>query len=909
MISSWLLIGISLGYWLILFAIAWWAERLKKRSKPLSKSPYIYALSLAVYCTAWTFFGSIGKVKEGGIDFLAVYIGPTLMSIPAWFILKKIIRICKAQQISTIADFISSRYGKNLSLAALVTVFLFFGIIPYISLQLKAISESFNLLTRYEFANGMPKGLSIFGNTALIMAIGMAMFSVLFGTRRIESNEKHEGMIAAIAFESIIKLIAFVSAGIFVCFGVFNGFGDIFSKAYHVPSLQKLFVIPDNGGFGNWFWISALSGMAVLFLPRQFQVAVVENTDEKHLNKSIWLFPLYLLIINIFVLPIAFGGQLLFSEGGIDSDYYILDIPLMFGQKGLALLVFIGGYAAATGMIIVETIALSTMFSNHLVIPMLLAMDPSNVKLHDNLSKIIIQSRRLGIIFILTAAYLYYKVISGHYSLVSIGLISFVSVAQLMPSILGGIFWKRGNKIGALVGLILGFITWFYTLVLPSLVGTAFISESFVSNGPFGIWWLKPYAILGLQGFSPIVHSLFWSMLLNIGAYIGFSVFSVQTVTEQNQAEIFVEVNRYAPLLESTTSWKGTAYLPDITSLLSNFLGSVRTNQALNSFAQRNQINLNENKADPKLVAYAERVLSGIIGSASARIMVSATVKEEEIKIDELLNILKESQQLMRLNKELTRKTDELEKARQDLELVNIRLKEQDELKDDFLTTVTHELRTPITSIRAFSEIIYDNDDLETEERQHYLGIIIKETERISRLISQVLDLEKYDSGKQKLNMQYAKVQALVEDSAIAVDQLLREKGLVLIKDFEPNKNDMLFDADKIQQVIVNLLSNAIKFTHDEIRLKLRYTQTHWQFYIEDNGPGLDPTLKELIFEKFYQAKNQTIRKPKGSGLGLAISKRIIDLHQGTLTLLDAPQMGAVFLLEVPINPLNLPNK
>ena len=315
MISSWLLIGISLAYWLILFAIAWWAERLKKQSKPLSSSPYVYALSLAVYCTAWTFFGSIGKVKEGGIDFLAVYIGPTLMSIPAWFILKKIIRICKAQQISTIADFISSRYGKNLSLAALVTVFLFFGIIPYISLQLKAISESFNLLTQDEFATGMPKGLSIFSNTALIMAIGMAMFSVLFGTRRIESNEKHEGMIAAIAFESIVKLIAFVSAGIFVCFGVFNGFGDIFSRANQIPSLQKLFVLPEEGGYGNWFWISALSGMAFIFLPRQFQVAVVENTDEKHLNKSIWLFPLYLLIINIFVLPIAFGGQLLLYFG------------------------------------------------------------------------------------------------------------------------------------------------------------------------------------------------------------------------------------------------------------------------------------------------------------------------------------------------------------------------------------------------------------------------------------------------------------------------------------------------------------------------------------------------------------------------------------------------------------------
>lgn len=906
MINSWLLIGVSLGYWLLLFAIAWGAERLKLKGKKLSSSPYVYSLSLAVYCTAWTFYGSIGKVKDGGVDFLAVYIGPTLMAVPAWIILKKIIRICKAQQISTIADFISSRYGKNLSLAALVTVFLFFGVIPYISLQLKAISESFNLLTQSEQFIGIPKGLSIFGNTALIMAIGMAAFAVLFGTRRIETSEKHEGMVAAVAFESLIKLIAFLAAGLFVCYGVFDGFGDVFSKANQVPSLQKLFVLPEDGGYANWFWTCALSGMAVIFLPRQFQVAVIENTNEKHLNKSIWLFPLYLLLINIFVLPIAFGGQLLFSDVGVDSDYLILDIPLLFNHKGLALLVFIGGYAAATGMIIVETIALSTMFSNHLVIPMLLAMDPSNARLHDNLSRIIIHSRRVGIIFTLTAAYLYYKVISGHYSLVSIGLISFVSVAQLMPAILGGIFWKRGNKHGALVGLVLGFLVWFYTLVLPSLAGTTFIPQSFIQNGPFQVWWLKPYSLFGLHGFSPIVHSLFWSMLLNVSAYIGLSVFSGQTVTEQNQAEIFVDVNRYAPLIESTSSWKGTAYMPDITSLLANFLGSVRTNQALNAFAQRNSINLNENKADPKLVAYAERVLSGIIGSASARIMVSATVKEEELKIDELLNILKESQQLMRLNKELTRKTEELEKARNELESVNNQLQEQDELKDDFLTTVTHELRTPITSIRAFSEIIFDNDDLEPEERKHYIGIIIKETERISRLISQVLDLEKYDSGKQKLHIQKVDIQALVEQSAAAIDQLLKEKGIVLIKDFKPCTNELCADADKIQQVLINLLSNAIKFTTDEIVLKLRYTNTHWNLYVEDNGPGIPQELKELIFEKFYQAKNQTIRKPKGSGLGLAISKRIMELHQGNLVLIDNPKKGAVFLLEVPFNPINL---
>jgi Na+/proline symporter/signal transduction histidine kinase len=908
MINSWVLILISVAYWILLFVVGYLAEKHAVKGKGLSNNPYIYSLSLAVYCTAWTFFGSVGKVRTGGFDFLAVYLGPTLFMPIGWLVLRKIIRICKAQRITTIADFISSRYGKNVSLASVVTVFIFLGIIPYISLQLKAISESFDILTQ----TGVTveplhnKGIALLQDTAFMMAVGMALFAVLFGTRRIETTERHEGMVAAIAFESIVKLLAFFAVGLFVCYYVFNGMDDIFTQALDVEALRNLFVVPQEHGYANWFWISFLSAMAVFFLPRQFQVAVVENVDEKHLSKAAWLFPLYLLLINIFVLPIAFGGQLLFPSSGADSDYFVLDIPLLYNQNALALLVFIGGYAAATGMIIVESIALSTMFSNHLVIPLLLANKTLSEKFRDNLSNIIIQSRRLGIVFILTAAYFYYHLLSSSYSLVSIGLISFVSVAQLMPAMIGGIFWKKGNKLGALSGLVAGFCIWFYTLVLPSLSGSWLPLESFIHHGPFGIEWLKPNALFGLQGFSPIVHSMLWSLLVNMGLYVGLSLFTKQSVADANQAELFVDVTKYASVMESASIWKGTANIPDIRSLLANFLGSDRTNQALNSFAQRNQLVLDENKADPKLVYYAERVLSGIIGSASARIMVASTVKEEEVKIDELLDILKESQQMMRLNKELKRKTDELEKARFDLMEVNQQLLEQDALKDDFLTTVTHELRTPITSIRAFSEILHDNEDIDNESRQQYLQIIIKETERISRLITQVLDLEKYDSGKQKLQAEWVSLQTLIQQVLQSVEQLLRDRNIEVQLHIDASVPNVWVDEDKMQQVLVNLLSNAIKYTENEliIRLYVKNTSTseaYWTIEVEDNGVGIEKEYEELVFEKFYQAKDQNIRKPKGSGLGLAISRRIVELHEGTLTLAPKEGKGARFCLCVPL--------
>jgi Na+/proline symporter/nitrogen-specific signal transduction histidine kinase len=894
-----LLIGLSFSYLLLLFGIAFWSEKRSREGRSLVANPYIYALSLAVYCTAWTYYGSVERAASGGIDFLAVYTGASLMVPLFWPVLRKIIRICKVQRISTLADFISSRYGKNISLGGIVTVLSVLGIIPYISLQLKAISASLEVVT----AGALHSGGPWLADSALYLALILAFFTILFGTRQIEATERHEGMVTAVAFESVIKLLAFLTIGIFVTFGLYNGFGDLFQQAANLPGFADQLTLHGDFAYGEWFTVNLLSMLAVFLLPRQFQVAVVENVNEKHLTKAMWLFPLYLLLINLFVLPIATGGQLLLGDS-VRADAYVLGLPMQAGKPGLTLLTYIGGFSAATSMIIVEVIALSTMISNNLVMPLLVANTAFQQRIRPRLGSILILSRRLAILLLLLLAYAYFRSVAVSYSLVSIGLVSFAAVAQLAPAVLGGIFWKNGNRRGAIAGLLVGFALWFYTLVVPSIVGAGILPESLLHYGPWGIDWLRPAALFGISGLDNLSQGLFWSLGANLMFYITISLRTRQDSKERNQAEVFVDIFRYSTVYESSIVWKGTAYMPDLRSLLENFLGRNRTLQALNAFKQKYQVDWEQpGKADPRLVTYAEKLLGGAIGTASARIMVSTVVKEEDISRDEVVDILRESQQLLSVNRELRRKSMELRKATEQLSAVNARLQEQDELKDEFLYTVTHELRTPLTSIRALSEILHDNPDLPPEQQQQFLSTMVRETERLSRLISQVLDLEKYASGKQKLQLAPCQLQELIHDAVDGLQQLIREKQLLLKIDLQPGMPEAVVDRDRIYQVIVNLLSNAIKFCEADkgrIVLSAYYLDGDFKVNVADNGKGIEEDQQQYIFDKFYQARNQTTRKPKGTGLGLAISKSIIDLHQGSLWVDSAPGKGARFSFTLP---------
>ena len=904
MLQAWVIGLASFAYLGILFAIAYYGDRRADAGASIINSPTIYAMSLAVYATSWTFYGSVGRATASGIGFLPIYLGPTLMAALWWTVLRKIIRISKANRITSIADFVASRYGKSALLGGLVSIIAVVGIVPYIALQLKAVSASFAVLLHYPaIMTQRVEAGPVWLDTTLYIALLLATFTILFGTRHIDASERHEGMVAAIAFESIVKLVAFLAVGIFVTFGMYDGFGDLFRQAQLVPALQKLLTLNAGAGtnFGSWASLILLSMLSMLFLPRQFQIAVIENIDENHLNRATWLFPLYLLIINIFVLPIAFGGIMHFPDGAIDADMFVLTLPMLQHQQGLTLLVFIGGLSAATGMIIVETIALSTMVCNDLVMPLLLRIAPLQLQQQSDLSRLLLNIRRGTIILLLMLGYAYYRLAGEAYALVSIGLISFAAVAQFAPAVLGGIYWKNGTRLGALSGLSAGFLLWLYTLLLPSFAQSGWLPASFLAHGPFGIEWLRPRQLFGLEGLDQVSHALFWSLLANVGAYVGLSLSGNQDGAEKAQAILFVDAR--APNAPGTRLWRGSASVDALFELLRRFLGTARANELQAQYVrQRGAENLV--MADAELIHFAEIQLAGTIGAASAHSVIASVVDEEPLGLDEVMAILDETSQVLAYSRQLEQKSHELEQATAELKTANLRLTELDHLKDGFISTVTHELRTPLTSIRAFSEILRDNPDLAAAKRSEYLAIIIKESERLTRLINDVLDLAKIESGSTEWHTEPLDLKLVITDAVNAISQVLQDKGIELRQDLPAQVPPVMADYDRLMQVMLNLLSNAAKFcdqVHGIVSISLFIQSAQLQVTVSDNGPGVRAQDRELIFDKFRQGGDTLTGKPQGTGLGLPISREIIAHFGGTLSVANLPGAGASFTFTLPL--------
>ena len=661
MIPAPLIALVAFAYLGVLFAVAYYGDKSASKGKSIIANPYVYSLSLAVYATAWTFYGSVGRAAVSGIGFLPVYLGPTIMATVWWLALRKIIRIAKDNHITSLADFVSSRYGKSGLLAGLVTTIAVLGVTPYISLQLKAISASFNVLLDYPdiVTSVQSEVVPIWRDTAFYVAIILAAFTIVFGTRHIDAAERHEGMVAAIAFESLVKLVAFLSVGIFVTWGMYNGFGDLFGKAEQLSQARAAFTIGNDrvDVYHSWaslFSVAFISMLAIIFLPRQFQVAVVENVDESHVNKAIWLFPLYLLLFNIFVLPIAFGGLLHFSGQNVNPDTFVLTLPLSQNQPALALLVFIGGFSAATGMVIVETIALSTMVCNDLVMPILLRIKQLKLTEREDLSVLLLGIRRITIICGMLLGYAYFRFASEAYALVSIGLISFAAVAQFAPAVLGGIYWKGATRPGALAGLGAGFLLWMYTLMIPAFARSGWLPMELLTQGPFGIALLRPLQLFGLTGLDEITHAMVWSMLANVGAFIGVSVMTGQTAIEQTQAALFVDVFKHERSSPEQV-WRARGSLPELHAVLSRFLGPTRAIATFTDYAKRHGLEW-PREADAELVSVSEAQLARVIGAASARVMIASVIEKEPLR-DSLTGLPNRSLMLDRLN-------DAMERAR-----------------------------------------------------------------------------------------------------------------------------------------------------------------------------------------------------------------------------------------------------
>ncbi|WP_396169036.1 ATP-binding protein [Flavobacterium sp.] len=881
-------------YLAVLFFIAHWAE--KKENGKWSNNPYIYSLSLAVYCTAWTYYGSIGVAADSGLSYLPIYLGPIIIA-PSWIlILKKIIRISRVNKISSIADFISLRYGNSRFLGAIVTVICLTGIIPYIALQLKAISETFHVVTKTATSS------NILDDTTTYVAVALALFASYYGTRYVDASEKRKGIVTAVAMESILKLVFFVIIGIYVTYFVFDGFNDIYEKASLLKNFKEKNTIGGLPQAINWFLLCVLSMFAIFLLPRQFQVSVIENNRENHINTAVWLFPLYLLIFNIFVYPIAWGGNILFDGKDVNSDAYSLLIPQLFNNKTLTVLVFLGGFSAAISMIVVSSIGLSTMLTNNVLIPYNLI---GKLKGSDQTisSRKILNSRKIGIFSLIILSYFIYRFFGLDYSLVSIGMVAFVIIAQLAPAFFGALFWRRGSRLGAVYSIIVGFIICIYTLLIPYSIGISNSESTFISDGLFGFHLLKPFQLFGLDYLQPVPHALFWSLLFNVITYFSVSVSFKGNYRERNYAEMFVDISKYITNHEDAFIWKGTAYRNDIEKVLVRFLGEERTKRAMNIFNVKYNIDINQELADARLIKFSENLLTGHIGTASARILISSVVKEEKISLPEVLKILEESKENIIINKKLTETSNELKEITAKLQNANISLMVKDKQKDEFLDTITHELRTPITAIRAASEILHDDDEIPEELKKQFLQNIISESDRLNRLIDKILDLEKFETGKQIIHATKSNLIETIEKSMEPLKQLIKNKGITVYVESK-SKVNAYYDEDRIFQVMTNLLANSIKFCPEKegvIIIKVEEIEGFIQTSVHDNGKGINDNDHEAIFEKFYQSVNQNIKKPVGSGLGLAICKQIIEYHKGKIRVQPSVK-GACVVFTLPKN-------
>lgn len=895
--NNWLIISVLIIYLGVLFLIAYWAE-VNPQSKWVN-SPYVYALSLAVYCSAWTYYGSVGVAARTGVEFLAIYLGPVIAA-PLWvIIMRKIIQLSKLYNVSSIADFISLRYGNNRSIGAIVTLICAISVIPYISLQLKAVSETFQIIT--DTHTPTSDGF-LFMDTTFYIAIILALFASFFGTLSLDASKRRRGILVSVAFESILKLSFFLLVGIYVCFFVFDGTEDIYFQAnekFNVAALSSLGGV--TGGI-NWYFTIVLSFLAIFLLPRQFQVSVVEFSERKQLKKAIWVFPLYLLLFNIFVVFIAWGGLLKLGTTQYNPDYYSLQLPLQGGQNWLAVLVFLGGFSAVISMVIVSTLALSTMLSNNLIIPYGFIKKFNRNESIKN-EKSIKNIRRISIFSLILGAYFLYSFFDPEVSLFAIGLISFLIIAQLAPSFFIGMFWNRGSSLGAKVGMLAGLAICVYTYVLPFLATVVFSNPSFQLNGPWGVGFLKPYQLFGLELLNPTTHAMFWSLLINTFAYAVISVSFKGNYRERNYGEMFVNSEQVLTMKETAYVWKGEAYVADIQQLLIRFIGEVRAEKALRIFRKRYQVNSEEKLADARFINFAERLLTGAVGSASAKILIGSVAKEKPVSLIEVLQILEENKETISTNKSLAAQSEKLLQLTEKLKKANEELKLQDQLKDDFLDTVAHELKTPITSIQASSEVLADGEDMPFALRMKFIQNILNDTDRLAILINDILDLEKLTSGRELLNIQKQNFIITLQKAIEGVQNIALKKNVSI--DFKSNYESIEadYDHDKMMQVLTNLLSNALKFVDEhkgKIRLEVSSTSTHLGCKISDNGKGIPEEDFPHIFKKFYQSKHQNLKKQKGSGFGLAICKQIIELHKGKIFAEANRKEGASFQLEFP---------
>ncbi|SMO66335.1 ATP-binding protein [Paracoccus laeviglucosivorans] len=838
-------------------------------------SPLVYTLSLSVYCSAWTFYGAVGYATRSGLEFMTIYLGPGIVFAGAWWGLRHLVRVARMHRVTSIADLISSRFGKSAGLAALVTLIAVVAVTPYIALQLQSVHMALSA-----FATD---GRVVPGGIALWTGLGLAAFTILFGTRNLAADERHHGVVMAIALEAVVKLLAFVAVGCFVLWGLADGPGDVLAR------IDRIAASPEGAGWiikpDRWAVLITLSGAAVIVLPRMFQVMVVEASDDDRLRHAGWAFPLYLFVMTFLVLPIAVVGRDMMPASA-NPDLYVLELPLSQGQDALAGLAFIGGFSSAMSMVVVSAIAVSTMMANHWLVPVWLWLRggfharPLPGAGREDLRAMMLNARRLAILAIIGGGWAYHQMSGGTSALAVMGIVAFSGMAQVLPAMVAGLCWRGATRRGAMAGIALGAAVWFSLIFLPSL----------------GLIGAPPMP----DGIDPFAGAVLLALGLNMAVLTLVSLFDFPNPVERLQALSFVHA--IAPD-RSPRDAAGGNRAEALLTLGGRLWGSDR---ALSLFRAAT---LEQGKSGylpdmtPRFLSEFERQIAGTVGAATAAALMGRVTGRGGVTVADLMEVAGEASQARADNIRLETATEELARSARKLQEANDKLTALSAQKDAFLGQISHELRTPMTSIRAFSEILMD-PQLGRDDRTRFAAIIHDETRRMTRLIEDILDLAVLESGQAKLLPRVLNLHDLIERALLSTPAGPDGRRFTLSRDIPGEQLMLITDADRLLQVLLNVLANARKYCdapEPEIRIQTRRRPDGTtEIDIGDNGTGIAPANRALIFEKFARLDDPS--RAGGAGLGLAICREIMQFLGGTIVYLPG-QGGAAFRITLPARP------
>ncbi|MDO5612825.1 MAG: ATP-binding protein [Paracoccus sp. (in: a-proteobacteria)] len=859
-----------LAYVALMFSVAFAADRAAQGGRVRwLDHPLVYTLSLSVYCSAWTFYGAVGYASRSGLEFATIYLGPTVVFAGAWWGLRRLVRVARTHHVTSIADLISARFGKSNPLAAMVTALAVVAATPYVALQLQSVTLSFAAFTTDQTTEP--------GLTALWLAVGLALFTILFGTRHLDADERHHGVVTAIALEAVVKLLAFLALGVFVVWGLADGPGDIIARlaaARDDPATAQGWLLrPDR-----WTALIIVSGAAIVTLPRMFQVMVVEAADENRLRMAGWAFPAYLLAMSLFVMPIALVGRDLLPPGS-NPDLYVLTLPASQGNDWLALLVFLGGFSAATSMVVVCVIALATMISNHWLVPLWLGLRRQGGTGAQDLRAFVLNARRIAIIGMMVAGWAYHQASGGLAALAAMGLVAFTGMAQVLPAMVGGLLWRGASRLGAYAGIGLGSLLWLALVFLPS-----------IGLLPQPVW---------PEGVDPLAGSIFVSVSLNTLVFVAVSLAVIPGPVERMQALSFVHA------VEPTSRYAAarTGGAEPLLALARDVWGA---DPALRFF-QTEAAAQGKSGFLPDLTARfltrLERRLAGSVGAATAHAMIDRVAGGSALSVADLMQVAGEARRAQEETRRLEIASAELERTAGQLREANEKLTALSVQKDAFLGQISHELRTPMTSIRAFSDIL-KTDDLPDADRVRFAGIIHAEAARLTRLLDDLLDLSVLEAGRATLTVSVSNLHDLIERAVAAASATRPERSFMIDRQPLAEHMPVITDADRLLQVIINVISNARKYCDAErpvLTIRARKPQGQGpEIDIIDNGSGIESDRQGLIFEKFARLNDPA--RAGGAGLGLAICREIMEALGGSIDYLPG-QGGAAFRISLPARP------